>query len=261
VFCVAVVMPIFNESDGLKETLEEIELIGSASNIHLDIYVQDDMSNDDSVEILHSFQSDKFSLHLESNSSRLGHGASVRRGYERAVGSGSNVTIQLDGDGQFRSEDVVRLIQTIQGGREFAWAARQLRSGPGYRRFGTNTLRVLILLFFGRKIADVNSPIRAFNTKFLEKILSHVPKDSVIPNVHLSIMCCRSTVLIESFDVVDQVRRGVNAQGTSWRSTGREFMPPLRFFGFALKAFVGLVRIRAQLLRRDDVCPIASGRG
>jgi glycosyltransferase involved in cell wall biosynthesis len=261
VFCVAVVMPVFNEGDGLEETLKELELVGATSNVHLHLFVQDDRSADDSVEILHSYQSDKFSLHLESNAFRLGHGASVRRGYERAIGSDSSVTIQLDGDGQFRSEDVVRLIRTIRSGRKFAWATRKLRSGPGYRRLGTMTLRLLILLFFNRKIADVNSPIRAFSTEFLEKILPCIPKDSVIPNVHLSVLCCRYTDLIESFDVVDQVRRGASEQGTSWSSSGRDFLSPLRFFVFALKAFWGVVQIRLQLLRRTNDSSIFSGAG
>jgi glycosyltransferase involved in cell wall biosynthesis len=261
VFFVAVVMPVFNESDGLAETLRELELIGIRSDVHLNLFIQDDVSDDDSLEVIEAYQCERFSLFLETNSRRLGHGPSVRRGYERAVDSTSDVIVQLDGDGQFHSEDVVHLIQRIRSGMKFILATRTHRSGPAYRRLATHSLRILCRVLFRTKSADVNSPIRAFDPGFLAGILPLVPQDSVMTNVHLSLLSFRCTHLYETCEVVDQVRRGKGSQGSTWKSAEQLLSPVFRFLRLAASAFTEVISIRYQFAKKKDLVIAPSDEG
>ncbi|CAB4656173.1 unannotated protein [freshwater metagenome] len=244
-------MPVFNEGDGLSETLRELEKVGILSDSQIHLFIQDDMSNDDSLEIIRSFQSERYLLHLESNSVRLGHGPSVLRGYERAVDCCPDVTVQLDGDGQFRSEDVVRLISTVRNGMNFVLATRTHRSSPGYRRLATRSLRLLCVFLFKTKFADVNSPIRAFNTQFLAKLLPFIPKDSAMTNVYLSVLSSHSTPLVGAIEVVEQTRRGRHQEGSTWRSARSDFFSSYRFIRFALRSMSEVLRFRLKVFPRS----------
>jgi glycosyltransferase involved in cell wall biosynthesis len=252
VISLAVVMPVFNEGDGLVETLRELEKVGVLSDSQLLLFVQDDVSNDDSLEIIRSFQSERLLLHLESNTARLGHGPSVRRGYERAVDCSCDVTVQLDGDGQFRSEDVVRLIAAVRGGMDFALATRTHRSSPGYRRLATKSLRFLCGLLFKTKFADINSPVRAFNTHFLAGLLPSIPKNSAMTNVYLSVLSSRFTQFVDVIEVVDHARRGNHHEGSTWRSARSNVSSPLRFMRFAITSFMEVLRFRLRVYQRSN---------
>lgn len=243
-------MPVFNEGDGLAETLRELEMVGVHADVHLHLFVQDDLSNDDSLEVIRAYQSERFSVFVETNSRRLGHGASVHRGYERAVDAHPDVIVQLDGDGQFRSGDVAHLIQRISGGMDFVLATRTHRSGPAYRRLATRSLRILCRVLFQTKSADVNSPIRAFDSKFLATLLPSVPKDSVITNVHLSLLSFRYTHRYEICEVVDHVRRGRGSQGSTWKSAGQLMSPVFRFLRLAASALTEVISIRYQFTKK-----------
>lgn len=254
-------MPIFNESDGLLQTLKELEQVCLQTGAHLNLFIQDDVSDDDSLAVILGYESENFSYFLESNPSRRGHGVTIRRGYQRAINSSSDVIVQLDGDGQFRSNDVVHLIQRIRSGINFVLATRTHRSGPTYRRLATQSLRILCRVLFGTKSADVNSPIRAFDSRFLSAILPLVPKDSVLTNVHLSLLSFRYTHLYETCEVVDHVRRGQGSQGSTWRSAEKFLSPIFRFLRLAARGLVEVISIRMQFTKKKVLVIEPSERG
>ena len=240
---VAIAMPVYNEADGLRETLTDLSRIPGLLNIQIGLFIQDDCSSDDSLEIVNQFQGPGFRINAEINLNRLGHGPTVHRAYRRALESNAECVVQLDGDGQFMVDDVAKIMVSVLFGSEMAIGIRNNRTGPKHRRLASHLLRLIGYLAFGVNSKDLNSPIRGFKAKSLSQILTLVPQTSLIPNVYLSILGIRNFKKIDQFFVEDRTRRGSYIVGSAWRK--RKALPFLnyKFLIFSIRALIEILSI------------------
>lgn len=236
-------MPVYNEADGLRETLTDLSRIPKLLNAQICLFVQDDCSSDNSLEIVDQFQGSGFQINTETNKHRLGHGPTVHRAYRRALESNAEYIVQLDGDGQFMVDDVAKIMVSVLFGSEMAIGIRNNRTGPKHRRLASRLLRLIGYLAFGVNSKDLNSPIRAFRAESLSQILSLVPQTSLIPNVYLSILGSRNFKRMKQFDVEDRTRRGSYTVGSGWRK--RKGLPFLnyKFLIFSIRALIEIFSI------------------
>lgn len=240
---VAITMPVYNEADGLKETLADLSRIPGLLNIQVGLFIQDDCSSDNSLEIVDQFQGPGFRINAETNQRQLGHGPTVHRAYQRALESNPECIVQLDGDGQFMVEDVAKIMVSLLFESEMAIGIRNNRTGPKHRRFASRLLRLIGYLVFGVNSKDLNSPIRGFRAESLSQILSLVPQTSLIPNVYLSILGSRNFKRIIQFDVEDRTRRGSYTVGSAWRKRkGHPFLN-YKFLIFSIRALIEIFSI------------------
>jgi dolichol-phosphate mannosyltransferase len=240
---VAIAMPVYNEADGLGETLADLSRIPGLLNIQIGLFIQDDCSSDSSLEITDQFQDSVFRINAETNQYRLGHGPTVHRAYQRALESNAECVVQLDGDGQFMVDDVAKVMVSLLFGSEMAIGIRNNRTGPKHRRFASRLLRLIGYLAFGVNSKDLNSPIRGFRAESLSQILPLVHQSSLIPNVYLSILGSRYFKRIDEFDVEDRKRRGNYTVGAAWRK--RKGLPFLnyKFLLFSIRALIEIFSI------------------
>ena len=240
---VAIAMPVYNEADGLRETLTDLSRIPELLNAQICLFVQDDCSSDNSREIVDQFQGSGFRINAETNQRQLGHGPTVHRAYQRALESNPECIVQLDGDGQLMVEDVAKIMVSLLFESEMAIGIRNNRTGPKHRRLASRLLRQIGYLAFGVNSKDLNSPIRGFRAESLSQILSLVPQTSLIPNVYLSILGSRNFKRINQFDVEDRTRRGSYTVGSVWRK--RKGLPFLnyKFLIFSIRALIEIFSI------------------
>ena len=236
-------MPVYNEADGLRETLTDLSRIPELLNAQICLFVQDDCSSDNSREIVDQFQGSGFRINAETNQRQLGHGPTVHRAYQRALESNPECIVQLDGDGQFMVEDVAKIMVSLLFESEMAIGIRNNRTGPKHRRLASRLLRLIGYLAFGVNSKDLNSPIRGFRAESLSQILLLVPQTSLIPNVYLSILGSRNFKRINQFDVEDRTRRGSYTVGSVWRK--RKGLPFLnyKFLIFSIRALIEIFSI------------------
>ena len=235
-------MPVFNEADGLRETLTDLSRIPELLNIQIGLFIQDDCSSDGSLEIAYQFQSSLFRIYSETNGLRLGHGPTVRRAYQRALESNPECIVQIDGDGQFMVDDVAKIMVSLLFGTEMAIGVRNNRTGPKHRRWASRLLRLIGNLSFGVKSKDLNSPVRGFRTESLSLILPIVPQTSLIPNVYLSVLGKRHLKRIDEFDIEDRSRRGSYADGAAWRKQKGLHFLNYKFLVFSIRALIEIFR-------------------
>ena len=236
-------MPVYNEADGLRETLTDLSRIPELLNAQICLFVQDDCSSDNSREIVDQFQGSGFRINAETNQRQLGHGPTVHRAYQRALESNPECIVQLDGDGQFMVEDVAKIMVSLLFESEMAIGIRNNRTGPKHRRFASRLLRLIGYLVFGVNSKDLNSPIRGFRAESLSQILLLVPQTSLIPNVYLSILGSRNFKRINQFDVEDRTRRGSYTVGSAWRKRkGHPFLN-YKFLIFSIRALIEIFSI------------------
>ncbi len=73
------------------------------------LYVIDDSSNDNTLEILENFQQ-KVPMKIIRNKKNIGAGASTRKLIEVAKSDGYDMILKVDGDGQFIIQDVIKIL-------------------------------------------------------------------------------------------------------------------------------------------------------
>ena len=229
-------MPVFNESDGIRETLSELNQAFKNAQVDAQFFIQDDQSTDNTVEIItKSAEEFGIKVFLENNPTNLGHGPTVINAYMRAIKSDAEVVLQLDSDGQFNPSELIKLLDSVSCGTELAIGVRKSRVDPWFRVLLTKSLRVLLFIRFRKYFVDPNSPIRAYKTETLKELILQIPSDALIPNIYLVIIAKLHGKNIENIVVTHRDRRGENKTGSTWVSKSR-VKSIFRLIKFAIRA-------------------------
>jgi len=234
---ISVAMPIFNESDGIAETLTSIDTAFRNSGATVTMCIQNDVSTDNTLQVLAELSA---SLHLniavETNQQNLGHGPTAFNAYQRALNTGSSIVMQLDSDGQFDATELPLLCTAITQGRDVVMGIRSNRVDPWFRKFVTFLLRNFLRARYLGRFPDPNSPVRAYSATVLAPMLSKLPADPLIPNIYLSILAVREKLNVEYVHVSHRERRGSESTGTMWQSAN-QWQKINRLLKFCRKSF------------------------
>ncbi|MFM8452851.1 MAG: glycosyltransferase family 2 protein, partial [Acidimicrobiaceae bacterium] len=218
----AVAMPVFNEADGIRETLGELNHAFKSVKEDTHFFIQDDQSTDNTVEIItKSAEEFGIKVFLESNPNNLGHGPTVINAYLRAIKSDAEVVLQLDSDGQFNPSELIKLLDSVRGGTDLAIGVRKSRVDPWFRILLTKSLRILLFIRFRKYFVDPNSPIRAYKRETLRGLISQIPSNALIPNIYLVVIARLRDKKIENFVVTHRDRRGNSKTGSTWVSKSK----------------------------------------
>jgi dolichol-phosphate mannosyltransferase len=234
---VSVAMPIFNESDGIAETLTSMDEAFRSSGAIVTVCIQNDVSTDNTLQVLAELSA---SLHLhivvETNQQNLGHGPTTFNAYQRALGTGSSIVMQLDSDGQFDASELPLLCAAIADGRDIVVGIRSNRVDPWFRKLVTFLLRNFLRARYLGRFPDPNSPVRAYSATVLAPMLGKLPAEPLIPNIYLSILAVREKLNVEYVLVSHRERRGFNSTGTMWQSAN-QWKKISRLLKFCRKSF------------------------
>jgi len=149
---VTVVMPVFNEKDVIEEQVRAYFRTGIVGIPGSDMIVVDDASTDGTADILGRLADELPLLSVIRHTSNLGHGRSIRDGYEAAAG---DWVFQVDSDGQFVPEDFEELYRHREGA-QCVIGVRQVRQDCWYRLALSSVIRSFIRVRFGIWIEDCN---------------------------------------------------------------------------------------------------------
>jgi len=249
---IAIAMPMYNESDGILQTLTQINEAFHNASYKVELFIQDDCSTDNSIETVTEIG--KFSslqIHLEKNRSNAGHGPTTQRAYQRASESDCDLVMQLDSDGQFVAADLPALAQLCSYEVPIVIGARRSRTDPWYRKILTFVLRRFLQLAVHCKSEDPNSPVRVYEKSTLHTLLAKLPENAQIPNIYLTITANDLHIPTRYQAISHAVRSGTNAQGTMWRSNDRiQIAIPRRLISFSTIAFFELMHFIKDRKRR-----------
>jgi glycosyltransferase involved in cell wall biosynthesis len=238
---ISIAMPIFNESDGIAETLTSIDEAFRDIGATVTLCIQNDVSTDNTLQVLTEIATTlQLNIAVETNKQNQGHGPTTFAAYQRALNSGSSVVMQLDSDGQFVATELPMLCSTIANGKDVVIGVRSSRVDPWFRKFVTFLLRnFLRARYFGR-FPDPNSPVRAYSASVLSPMLSELPNEPLIPNIYLSILAVRKKLNVEFVPVSHRERRGGQTTGTMWQSSN-QWQKIKRLLKFCRKSFQQLL--------------------
>ena len=234
---ISIAMPIFNESDGIAETLTSIDGAFRDSGAIVTVCIQNDVSTDNTLHVLTKL-TNSFSLNIavETNQQNSGHGPTTFAAYRRALNTGSSIVMQLDSDGQFDATELPMLCSAIAQGKDVVIGIRSNRVDPWFRKFLTYLLRNFLRIRYMGRFPDPNSPIRAYSSDVLVPMLGKLPNEPLIPNIYLSILAIRQKIQVAYVHVSHRERRGSQSTGTMWQSAS-QWQKIKRLLKFCRKSF------------------------
>lgn len=241
----ALAIPAYNEADGIGGFLQDLDrVLDHLCDRHWFVVV-DDVSTDTTVDVLTvvAGQLDG-ELILETNPVNRGHGPTVLAAYERALDTGAEWILQVDGDGQFEAEDLELLFRHASGGAAMVTGRRTVRFDPWYRSVVTGALPLALRIGFGVRRRDVNCPLRLYRRDVLPDLLAEVADDSLTPHVLMTVLEHRHAERHVEVPVQHRPRRGDSEVGSTWGNARRLVVPMklVRFVGAAARQLVDFRR-------------------
>lgn len=234
---IVVVMPAYNEAEGIGGFLSEISEYLSARVAHLEIIVADDRSSDSTASVVDAVAGARA---LTQRRNR-GHGPTALAAYRAGLDAGADLIVHVDGDGQFSGRDIRRAVDAAQHtGVDVVHGVRRHRTDPWYRRALTACLRAAVTVATGRAIPDINTPLRVYRPEALAILVDAVGVDAEVPHVHFSLAESRGGFSVRYIEVASLPRRGGVEAGTMWGAAAASLLPPKRLRQFVVRALAEL---------------------
>lgn len=232
----AVVMPAYNEAEGLESFLRDIADHVTPVVGRLSIVVVNDRSTDATADVLAELAASVPGLHVINSETNRGHGPSALAAYRAGLELAPDAIVHVDGDGQFRGSDFPRVVAALEGA-DVVHGVRQNRVDPWFRKALTASVGAVIALVARHRIPDVNTPLRAYQPAALTRLLECCPPDALVPHVHFSLAERRLGLTVRYARVQSIPRRGSAATGTMWGAAPvAPKLPPKRLREFSRRA-------------------------
>lgn len=229
----AIVMPAFNEVEGIGGFVDELRAAVAPLADRVTFHIADDRSTDATASVF----DDVDDVTVELQPQNRGHGPTALAAYRAGLAVDPAVLVHVDGDGQFLGSDFPRLISALLSeDADVVHGVRDGRTDPWFRKVLTGAVALLIAVPAGRRIPDVNTPLRAYRPAALRQLIDALPADATVPHVHFSLAEARGGFIVRYVRVASIPRRGASPTGTMWGRGSRLTLPPKRLRQFAASA-------------------------
>ncbi|MDR2019004.1 MAG: glycosyltransferase family 2 protein [Syntrophobacterales bacterium] len=169
----AVIIPAYNEEYTIGDVVRGVKMLG----VGYDVIVVNDNSSDKTSE-----KAKEEGAKVVELSYNLGIGGAVQTGYKYALAGGYDACVQVDGDGQHPTQEIVRLVEALfENGYDMVIGSRFVED-TDYQVSFMRDMGIKILSFFlrmttGLVVKDPTSGFRAINRKALTLFSSQYPQD------------------------------------------------------------------------------------
>jgi glycosyltransferase involved in cell wall biosynthesis len=179
---VSVVIPAHNEEHGAGDTIERVRAVLASLRLRFDVVVVDDGSTDGTRSV-----AERAGAHVIVSTVNRGYGSALKRGI---AATDSEYVVILDADGTYPPEILPQLLERakavdmVVGDRSTA-----MRNVPLIRRPAKWVLSKLANYLARQTIPDLNSGMRVFKRKSLERFIPLLPDGfSFTSTITLSMM-------------------------------------------------------------------------
>lgn len=154
-------IPAFNEESRLGEIITEAQKYSDS------VIVCDDGSSDNTSEIAISHGAE-----LIRHSKNLGKGAAMKSLFNYAKNHDAELVVMIDGDGQFKANEIPLLIKPILNGYDVVIGNRFGKNSkmPNYRTFGNKVLDKITNIAVDLPFEDTQSGFRSYSKKAINSI-------------------------------------------------------------------------------------------
>ncbi len=160
------VVPAYNEEKNVEKVLIDIASLG------YNIVLVNDGSHDNTLNIARKVQRNyPNQIHIVSHVINCGLGAALKTGMTVALKHNAKYIITFDADGQHNFEDIAKVIQPLKDNKADAViGSRIFEDMPTSKHFANSVMNLLTYIFYGMKVKDSQSGLRAFSANAANKI-------------------------------------------------------------------------------------------
>lgn len=168
---ISVVIPCFNEINTISEIIKKID--NALNKYQFEVLVIDDCSTDGSVVLLEKLKLNNKNVRVLLNSKNLGKGASLRKGFNEAMGE--IICIQ-DADLEYDPNDLIPMIDLIIGDKADVVIGSRFRgNGPVranlfFNRLANFIITTLTNIFTNLSLTDIECCYKVFKKNDIQKI-------------------------------------------------------------------------------------------
>jgi len=177
------IVPAYNEGEMIQRVVRELRREAP----DFDVVVINDGSTDGTGELARAA-----GAAVITHPFNLGIGGAVQSGYKYALREGYDVAVQVDGDGQHKTEYLPALLEALGTGSvaDMVYGSR-FRGDPGYkvplgRRVGNLIFSIVLTTMTRQRITDPTSGFRMTNRRGIELFARDYPHD--FPEVEAILM-------------------------------------------------------------------------
>ena len=161
-----VVVPAYNEEKTIAKVILELIDMG------FEIVVVDDGSKDNTYSIVNNIIKQKKRGILCKHLLNRGLGGALKTGIEAALIENPDVIVTFDADGQHDPNDILNVSKPIiDGEADVVVGKRNFDDMPKSKKFGNTVMNLITLTFYGIKVDDSQSGLRALSRKAAEEII------------------------------------------------------------------------------------------
>lgn len=179
-------MPAYNEAANIESTIKQWHPVVEKISIDSRLIVFDDGSTDNTFEIMQGLK-EKYLQLIPVTKANSGHGSTLIFAYKYCISAHSDYIFQTDSDGQTNPDEFWEFWEK-RNDYDFIIGYRKNRQDGCSRIVVTRILKLIILLIFGCRVKDPNTPFRLMNTLKLNPIIEIIPKDFFLSNVIVSML-------------------------------------------------------------------------
>lgn len=197
------VMPVYNEAECIAGVVEKWRDAFQDLNINAELIVLNDGSKDETARRLEQFADDaRVTVVNKTNS---GHGPTILGGYREAV-KRADWVFQVDSDDEMQPDQFGEFWKR-RDKYDAIFGIRWHREQDAGRRVLSAGSRILVRLFFGRGVRDVNVPYRLMRADKLAPIVKVIPDDTFAPNLLISGVFGQSAKRVTNRNVLHENRK------------------------------------------------------
>ena len=166
----SVVIPAYNESESITETVTTLYQKLHAEQIDHEIVVVNDNSKDNTLEVLEGLKKGIPSLTIYTNKGPNGFGYAVRYGLERF---GGDCVAVMMADLSDSPDDLVKYYRKMQEGYDCVFGSRFIKGGatydyPPFKKFMNRLFNTAVRLSFGLKYNDLTNAFKMYRRHTME---------------------------------------------------------------------------------------------
>lgn len=213
----SVVMPAYNEADGIRVAVEaaqkhvldrlpgaELVVVNDGSRDHTGSILDQIAAADNRVRVLHTRNG--------------GHGTALMRGLAQARG---DYVFLVDSDDQIPLDAFWTLWTRAQAGSgpplDGVWGIRRVRHDAQFRKVLTRIIGVCLTLLFGTSIRDANVPFKLVRRKVWEDAKRYIPDGTLAPSLFLAVYMKRVNCSLAFLDVAHRDRATGTVSIRRWK--------------------------------------------
>ncbi|MDO9459865.1 MAG: glycosyltransferase family 2 protein [Alphaproteobacteria bacterium] len=199
----AVIVPAYNEEDGVADTIQHIRKAMSAVADY-ELIIVNDGSSDGTAAVLEKIQKEDTALRVVTHDNNLGYGAALKTGIRNTL---AEYIVITDADGTYPNERIPDLIEMCRNYDMVVGA----RTGDNVTYSKVRALPKIFLRAWAswiarKNIPDINSGMRVFRRDVAERFMGILPNTfSFTLTITLALLTTHRRVMFAPIDYHERV--------------------------------------------------------